>query len=78
MTQTFIPDIHADPQRLRSSLEAAGDGPLTFLGDFIDAGQAVEAPDDRAVLEEVRDLIEAGRARAVMGNHELNAILYHT
>lgn len=71
-----IPDIHADPDRLEASLRAVGSGELAFLGDFIDAGKQVAQPDDRAVLTRVRALVEGG-AKAVMGNHELNAILFH-
>jgi hypothetical protein len=70
-----IPDIHADPRRLESTLSALGsDAPPAFLGDFIDGkpGQA----DDAAVLERVRREVENG-APAIMGNHELNAILFH-
>lgn len=44
-----------------------------FLGDFIDRG-----PKIREVLEIVRPMIEEGKALAVMGNHELNALAYHT
>ena len=51
---------------------AAGDRQLLFLGDFIDRG-----PENAAVLTTVRSLIDAGKARAVMGNHEFNALLYH-
>lgn len=69
---TVIPDIHADPQRLEATL-AATDGPMAFLGDFIDGGQGAC---DRTVLTRVRSLIDAG-ALTVMGNHELNAILFH-
>lgn len=46
---------------------------VIFLGDFIDRG-----PQIREVLEIVRPMIEEGRALAVMGNHELNALAYHT
>lgn len=78
MTQTtVIPDIHADPFRLVASLKAAGSNQIAFLGDFIDAGDGDTASDDHAVLKQVRTLIDDGRARAVMGNHELNAILFH-
>lgn len=70
---TVIPDIHADPQRLDATL-AAVDGPLAFLGDFIDGGE--QGACDRTVLTRVRSLIDKG-AVAVMGNHELNAILFH-
>ena len=68
-----IPDLHADPNRLDTTL-ARLHGPLAFLGDFIDGknGQG----DDRAVLTRVRGLMDRG-AVAVMGNHELNAILFH-
>jgi hypothetical protein len=52
--------------------------PIAFLGDFIDAGHATKVSDDAAVLTRVRQLVRVGRAIAVMGNHELNAILYHT
>jgi hypothetical protein len=40
-----------------------------FLGDFIDRG-----PDQLAVLETVRGMIENDHAFSVMGNHEFNAI----
>ncbi|QXI66091.1 hypothetical protein CP157_03883 (plasmid) [Paracoccus marcusii] len=69
---TVIPDIHADPQRLEATLSAT-DGQLAFLGDFIDGGQGAC---DHTVLTRVRGLIDAG-AVAVMGNHELNALLFH-
>lgn len=74
----IIPDIHADLNRLELALSHAGDGPIAFLGDFIDQGPwSKSAPADGAVLSRVRDLIDAGRAVGIMGNHELNAILYH-
>lgn len=73
----IIPDLHADPARLDRTLRALGQrAPLAFLGDFIDMGGGRRG-DDPAVLTRIRDLIESGRAVAVMGNHELNAILFH-
>jgi hypothetical protein len=39
-----------------------------FLGDFIDRG-----PDNAAVIEIVRRMIDAGTASAIMGNHERTA-----
>ena len=75
---TIIPDIHADPARLDASLAAAEGKRIAFLGDLIDAGSKVGQPDDGYVLEKARDLVESGRALAIMGNHELNAILFHT
>ncbi len=44
-----------------------------FLGDFIDGG-----PQQRATLEIVRPMVEAGHAMSVMGNHEFNALAYAT
>lgn len=44
-----------------------------FLGDFVDRG-----PGQRETIELVRPMIEQGYAMAVMGNHEFNAIAYHT
>ena len=39
MSFNVIPDLHADPARLRATLDALGaDAPPAFLGDFIDAG----------------------------------------
>lgn len=74
---TVIPDVHADMERLLASLDAARGTNVAFLGDFIDAGNSVEEPDDASVLKKVRSLIEHSGALAVMGNHELNAILFH-
>jgi len=44
-----------------------------FLGDIIDRG-----PHIREALHLVRDMVERGSARTVMGNHEYNAINYCT
>lgn len=74
-----IPDIHADIDRLENALEQLGsNAPFAFLGDFIDAGKSENGFDDAAVLTRVRNLIDNQNAVAVMGNHELNAILFHT
>lgn len=53
---------HPDPQRS-----------AIFVGDFIDRG-----PSQLATVDIARRMIEAGSAQAVMGNHELNAISWHT
>ena len=44
-----------------------------FLGDFIDRG-----PEIRETLAIVRRMIDSGAALGVMGNHELNALAFHT
>lgn len=85
-TVDIIPDIHGQIAKLRAALGALGwrRGPagwvhpdpertIVFLGDFIDRG-----PENRAVIHLVRDLIDSGKARAIMGNHELNALHFHT
>ena len=80
----IIPDIHADFDRLTRTLLNLGYLPgsaswshpegriAAFLGDFIDMGRA-----NRSVLTLVRAMCDHGHAVAIMGNHELNALLYH-
>lgn len=46
---------------------------VIFLGDFIDRG-----PKIRAVLEIVQGMVKSKGALAVMGNHELNALAFHS
>ena len=80
----LIGDIHGHADELVQLLETLGhrkvqgvyqhpERKVIFLGDFIDRG-----PKIRQVLEIVRPMIEKGHALAVMGNHELNALAYHT
>ncbi len=82
----IIPDIHGQAEKLRLALQNLGwqrtamtwrhpepDRQIVFLGDFIDRG-----PENAAVIRIVRELMDAGRAQAIMGNHELNAIHFHT
>lgn len=46
---------------------------VIFLGDFIDRGSQ-----NRLVIRLVKTMVEKGLAYAVMGNHEYNAICFHT
>ncbi|MBA1149277.1 metallophosphoesterase [Ectothiorhodospiraceae bacterium WFHF3C12] len=80
----LIGDIHGHAEPLRGLLRRLGyryrDGRFAhptrqaiFLGDFIDRG-----PEQRGVLEVVRPMVMDGAALAVMGNHELNALAFHT
>lgn len=75
-----IGDIHGHADALHQLLERLGysksngayqhpERKALFLGDFIDRG-----PAQMEVLSIVRDMMEAGQAESVMGNHELNAI----
>ena len=80
----LIGDIHGHATELKQLLEKLGyaleDGSyrhpgreVIFLGDFIDRG-----PEILEVLQLVRPMIDSGEAKAVMGNHEFNALAYHT
>jgi hypothetical protein len=80
----LIGDIHGHAEELVQLLAALGyqqangvyrhpERKVIFVGDFIDRG-----PKIRQVLQIVRPMVEAGKALAVMGNHELNALAYHT
>lgn len=77
MRYTVIPDIHADLERLNWSIAQANGSKMIFLGDLIDAGKLVTKPDDLGVLKRVSNLIADGDASCILGNHELNAILFH-
>jgi len=81
----IIGDIHGHAHELEILLQKLGyqkqhgiySHPLKrqviFVGDFIDRG-----PQIRETLQLVRAMCEDGSALAVMGNHEYNAICYHT
>ena len=49
------------------------DRKVLFLGDFIDRGPSIPR-----TLKTVKAMVDAGNALAIMGNHEYNALLYHT
>jgi hypothetical protein len=81
----LIGDIHGHHDKLTALLARLGFKPhgnshrhpegrkVIFLGDYIDRG-----PKIREVLHTVRGMVEAGDALAIMGNHEFNAVAYHT
>jgi hypothetical protein len=49
---------------------------VIFLGDFIDRGEKVAQ--HKMVLNTVMSMVKNQQALAVMGNHEFNALAYHT
>jgi hypothetical protein len=49
---------------------------VIFLGDFIDRGE--DLVQHKQVLKIVMDMVQHENALAVMGNHEFNALAYHT
>ena len=80
----IIGDIHGEADALLRLLKKLGytlvDGcwqhpsrQVIFLGDFIDRG-----PEQKRVLETVMPMVRSGNALAVMGNHEFNALAFHT
>ncbi len=74
----IVGDIHGEYEALLALLGHLGYGgqgahadhrTLVFVGDFCDRG-----PDSPAVLALVQQLVNAGRAVAVLGNHEINLL----
>ncbi len=84
MPYDIIGDVHGQAEKLEQLLAQLGYREIegvyrhlrrqaVFVGDLIDRG-----PQNRRVIEIVRRMVEHGTAHAVMGNHEFNAICYHT
>jgi hypothetical protein len=80
----IIGDIHGRGSELVQLLEAMDytvrDGCFRhpsriaiFVGDFIDRG-----PEIHKTLSIVKSMVDHGAAQAVLGNHEFNAIAFHT
>ena len=76
----IIGDVHGCARTLEALLERMGYARVggvwrhpqrqaLFLGDIIDRGPRI-----REALLLVRDMVEAGSARCIMGNHEFNAL----
>lgn len=74
----IVGDIHAEIGALDALLGRLGYTPdgrhprgcrLVFLGDLVDRGA-----DSPAVVERVGEMVAAGRAQCVLGNHELNLL----
>ncbi len=84
MAYDIIGDIHGHDEalvRLLRKLDYREQGgswrhperTALFVGDFIDRG-----PGQLKTINIVRAMVDSGAARAVMGNHEFNAIAWHT
>ena len=84
MSYDIVGDVHGHADRLEQLLLRLGyrhrsgawrhpTRNAIFVGDLIDRG-----PGQIRTLELVRDMVEAGSARACMGNHEFNAIAFAT
>ena len=84
MNYDIIGDIHGQSEKLKTLLEQLGyvqiDGVYQhptrkafFVGDLVDRG-----PGQIETLVIVKAMVDAGHAFAVLGNHEFNAIAFHT
>ena len=84
MSYDIIGDIHGQADKLDALLTRLGynrsggawrhsERRVIFVGDFVDRG-----PDQLRTVDTARRMVDAGSALAVMGNHELNAIAWHT
>uniref|UniRef100_UPI00334191DB metallophosphoesterase n=1 Tax=Castellaniella defragrans TaxID=75697 RepID=UPI00334191DB len=70
----IIGDIHGEIDALNTLLDHLARDPgagrrLVFIGDLCDRG-----PDSVGVIARVRELVEQGRALAILGNHEINLL----
>ena len=79
----IIGDVHGHAALLRKLLiklgyKKGGNGyfhaerKAVFVGDFINRG-----PEIRKTIRMIRIMVENGNAFAILGNHEINAILFH-
>ena len=80
----FIGDIHGHADKLKAMLKKLGysinygcyshpERRVLFIGDYIDRG-----PKIRETLSIVKAMVDSENAMALMGNHEYNAICYHS
>jgi bis(5'-nucleosyl)-tetraphosphatase (symmetrical) len=77
VNRLFVGDVQGCADELdelveRARSEFGGDFELWLAGDLVNRG-----PHSLRVLERVRELMDAGRARAVLGNHDLTLIATH-
>jgi hypothetical protein len=84
MNYDIIGDLHGHSDKLAALLSKLGyreqagawrhpEKTAIFVGDFIDRG-----PGQLATIDMVRRMVDCGSAQAVLGNHEFNAIAWHT
>ena len=74
MQRVFVGDVQGCARELDALLERArstfaDDHEIWLVGDLVNRG-----PASLRVLQRVRELVDAGRARCVLGNHELSLL----
>ena len=84
MDYDVIGDLHGQADKLEQLLHTLGYRDIrgawrhpgrqaVFVGDYIDRG-----PAQLRCVDTVRRMVDAGSAQAILGNHELNAMAWHT
>lgn len=73
MRLAAVGDVHGRADKLQALLADSrlADRMLVFLGDLVNRG-----PDSRVVLDCVCGLVAAGRAQALLGNHDRSFLRY--
>jgi hypothetical protein len=80
----FIGDVHGHADKLEKLFNKLGyeksntgwhhpERTTVFIGDYIDRGPAIPE-----TLQIIKKMVDSGQAIALMGNHEYNAICFHT
>lgn len=79
----IIGDVHGQASLLKKLLQKMGyvkangsyshpERKAILVGDFINRGSEI-----RKTIKIIRSMVECGNAYAILGNHEINAIIYH-
>ena len=79
----IIGDVHGEASALKKLLLKMGYSKANgiyshssrkaiFVGDFINRGSEI-----KKTVRIIRNMVENGHAQAILGNHEINAIIYH-
>ncbi len=79
----IIGDVHGQASALKKLLLKMGYSKINgtyshpsrkaiFVGDFINRGSEI-----KKTVRIVRNMVESGHGLAILGNHEINAIIYH-
>lgn len=70
MKTLLIPDVHGELELLELALKNHPEHNYVFLGDLIDRGD-----NSRDCIRKAVELAEAGKAKLILGNHEIMALM---